>query len=45
MFHGGNPFDWYNRSDYPDDSFGFGGDDGDGGEGLINNSLFPTIML
>lgn len=32
MFHGGNPFDWYNRSDYPDDSFGFGGDDGDGGE-------------
>ena len=30
MFHGGNPFDWYTRSDYPDDPFGFGGADGDG---------------
>ena len=32
MFHGGNPFDWDTRSDYLDDPFGFGGDDGDGGE-------------
>ena len=33
MFHGGNPFDWDTRSDYLDDPFGFGGGDGDGGEG------------
>ncbi len=32
MFHGGNPFDWDTRSDYLDDPFGFGGDDGDGGD-------------
>ena len=32
IFHGGNPFDWDTRSDYLDDPFGFGGDDGDGGE-------------
>lgn len=32
MFHGGNPFDWDTRSDYLDDPFEFGGDDGDGGE-------------
>ena len=32
MFHSGNPFDWDTRSDYLDDPFGFGGDDGDGGE-------------
>lgn len=28
MFHGGNPFDWDTRSDYLDDPFGFGEDDG-----------------
>lgn len=33
MFHGGNPFDWDTRSDYLDDSFGFGDDDGFGGDG------------
>lgn len=32
IFHGGNPFDWDTRSDYLDDPFGFGSDDGDGGE-------------
>ena len=32
MFHGGNPFDWDTRSDYLDNPFEFGGDDGDGGE-------------
>ena len=32
IFHGGNPFDWDTRSDYLDDPFGFGRDDGDGGE-------------
>lgn len=33
MFHGGNPFDWDTRSDYLDDPFGLGGDDGFGGDG------------
>lgn len=33
MFHGGNPFDWDTRSDYLDDPFGFGDDDGFGGDG------------
>ena len=32
MFHGGNPFDWDTRSDYLDDPFGFGDDDGFGGD-------------
>lgn len=27
MFHGGNPFDWDTRSDFPDDPLGFGDDD------------------
>lgn len=27
MFHGGNPFDWDTRSDFLDDSLGFGDDD------------------
>ena len=33
MFHGGNPFDWDTRSDYLDNPFGFGDDDGFGGDG------------
>lgn len=33
MFHGGNPFDWDTRSDYLDDPFGFGSDDGFGRNG------------
>ena len=33
MFHGGNPFDCDTRSDYLDDPFGFGDDDGFGGDG------------
>lgn len=33
MFHGGNPFDWDTRSDYLDDPFGFGDDDGFGEDG------------
>ena len=33
MFHSGNPFDWDTRSDYLDDPFGFGDDDGFGGDG------------
>ena len=33
MFHGGNPFDRDTRSDYLDNPFGFGDDDGFGGDG------------
>ena len=33
MFHGGNPFDWDTRSDYLDNPFGSGDDDGFGGDG------------
>ena len=43
MFHGGNPFDWDTRSDYLDDPFGFGGDDGNGG--TTGRSITPFVKI